>query len=631
MATKPKLPPALVPFVGRALRGPRKRRYMAAAGAIVVLNLLLGLWLALSSSQAGNELRHELGREPLASEVEWREQIVYAYSDVEASQAHEWLRNHQREAYWPDNDIEFRLDSQHQEAINALWSLAIDPGPDRSHQARGERARKRLRAMTSAPLPDVLFEELKEQLDMMGYYPIDAAVVPEPSLHGNASTYWNSTFPETVVSHALDGDLEPEVVRYHSPLGLRHALIFAGLFSAFELGFLLLMLGPVAVAVVQAQEVHENTLMPLSNSALSPRELAIGLASGALAPVAIGAVPLAGLLLLGATLDGAAHIGLLQLVVLAAGALALACGAQLIGHLLGRRRSAGVVAVLMVGLSGVLYLSGTSVGLSLNTPQVELAALSPQSSAALLTGVAFDLGHLKGAGLLNSAWMLVGAAALLVLGWLALRVTEHKIAGHAKAPLTRAHTIVGAAVAVGWIVGSVGCATTTVTRDADSLIYVSTLVLLCPIFGLLLMGRVPQSALPKMRKVRIAALLGEILAWGGLHGLLVLLVAPHPTALLSPVGMLYTAYVLAVGGLVCLRIASAPVRILSAVGLALAFPVLMMAGAHMAAWMIDPLTDLRHVFAAGNLDPGMGFAQLLVMIAVPTLLVRGIKQRVSAR
>lgn len=629
MANKQPLPPALVPFVGRALRGPRKRLYMAAAAAIFMLNLLAGLWIAMSSTHAGNQIRHDLGREMHTSDIERRDSVVFAYSALEYSQAQQWVRQHGEDGYWPDSDIEYRLDAQHQEAINALWSVAIDPGHDRPHRSRSDRARERLREMTSAPLTEDRFGELYSELETWGYVSIDGTVVPEVELHGNASSYWNSDYPETTVQRALNAQYEPDVVIYESPLGLRHALIFAGMLAAFELGFLLLMLGPVAVAVVQAQEVHENTLMPLSNAALRPRELAIGLAGGALAPVVIGAVPLAGMMLLGSALDGSIHLGILQLLVVAMGAVSLAAGAQLIGHLLGRRRSAGVVAVLMVGLSGVLFFAGSASGMSLNPDQMELAALSPQSAFALLTGATFGLGHIH-AGLLESGWMIVGAAALLVLGGLAMRVTEHKIAGHASAPLGRAHAIVGAAVAVGWVVGSVRCATTNVTQDADSLIYVATLVLLCPIFGVLLMGRVPQSALPKMRKVALGALLGEILAWGGLHALLVAMVAPHPSELFSPVAFLYAAYVLAVGGLVCVRVAAAPVRVLSAIGIAFAFPVLLMAGAHVVGWLVDPAGDIEHIFAASELGAGMGFAQLLTMIAVPTLLIRGIKKRVSA-
>src|SRR5690606_3516848 len=91
---------------------------------------------------------------------------------------------------------------------------------------------------------------------------------------------WANDRQVVALERALDAGGIPQVRVYESPLSWGDAFGIVGFLAGLALAGFVTVLGPLLVGVQQAQERHENTLMPLTGTGLKPRELALGLASG---------------------------------------------------------------------------------------------------------------------------------------------------------------------------------------------------------------------------------------------------------------------------------------------------------------------------------------------------------------
>ncbi|MFO7561015.1 MAG: hypothetical protein R6X02_00100, partial [Enhygromyxa sp.] len=255
-----KLPAFALPFVTRSLRGGRGRRYALFSLIIAAATALVGLWLTLGSGSFEQAVRVELRLEQSEWERQQREFAVFAHSASEYEYLVEDAKTLRRQGAVARRDQDFgkvavtssRGLQLAQEAVNVpTWNNQAD-------RALQEQAR---------------------------------ALVGGPA--GRSSIYfsWDDPSTRAALERVIEREGVPEVRRYESPLGLTDALKVVGFFAGLALAACATVFGPLLVALQQAQERHENTLTPLTGTALRPRELALGLATGPSVVVAIFAAP----------------------------------------------------------------------------------------------------------------------------------------------------------------------------------------------------------------------------------------------------------------------------------------------------------------------------------------------------
>ena len=627
---KLKIPAHALPFVTRALRGGRGRRYALMSAVLAALTVLLGAYIALGSGSFEREIRTGLGYEENLWERERSEFKVITHDEwshensVTAASKARALRTKNRAEFmwaaehgWNDeihafgySDVAYQI----QDGFNTLRGAAMSIPPSVEYRPLRDRA---------AAYLDIIPPSSEQEV------PLDAP----------GFSWWSPQEIERLES-ILDADLVPAVEAYSSPLTTLGAIRFIGGCAGILLSLLALAVGPLAAAVRQAAEVHDNTLQPLTGTAMTPSDLSRGLRMGALAPIAIFAAPLVGIFLLTAAIVGAPLRAFLMVAVTLVGAYSMSTIAQLVGHIAGRRRTKDVTGVSLLPILGFMWFGGLAFGFS-GAGESEVASLvgmAPQSASAYMQAWAIgddyvaDFVSPSGIALVSLA---MGTLAWAVFGRLADLILAHRVGGLEGAPLDRAMAFFGAfSAAVMICVGGLSALEGHVRTEEAQFFYFFGLAVLTVPFAILLMARVPVSEAPeRMHRIPLRSLLFEMTGFVGIHMFVATLFAgSHALDVwTSPVALAYMAWCIGVVGLTAIRTATLPARgVVNAILLVFIGFCVLAAGGHVVGWtVVHGLNDADEILAFSQLSPLLGVIQLGVLIALPTLLYRQLSKRLG--
>jgi hypothetical protein len=588
---------ACLPFVTRALRGSARRRFALASALLALTVVLLGMWIGRSPSIPAHDMRVSLGLETSRWELEREAFMVFVHDERERRQLLGQEPNGGAPRHWSP------LRGRSQEAWTLL-DVAAGPHvvPPRDQQELHERAR----ALRNARI-DLAPTDLEHRRSAQRF------------------SWWNEQ-DRARLRAIVDAELVPTVVVYASPLDASATVRIVGGLAAFLSLVLLTVVAPLWVGVQLAQELHENTLQPLTGTALTARQLVVGLVAGPLAPVAIVAVPQLVIVLFTALTAGR--------VVPAMGAVAMgtAMGAMLVGLAMltalavGRRRAPGIVGISLLAVLGIAGLSGLGVGLNLHAESLGIVAILPGAGPVHLACEAFFpqvfLSGVHAAALdLRLGLATVGA---VVLATLALRALERCVGGtHRSGALTTKEALVASAVLAGLAVAAIPA------RSSFGETFLVGLAIALVPMQLVLMGRVPGGdAPPQLRRVPIQRLLGEHGLWLGMVLVLALVVEGPPREVRGEaiIGMLHLGWALVVTALVTLRAAAKPTSIIVKVWLVVCLLGVIIEYTTGAMWfMSSPGADA--IFPMGAAYPLLGLLQVAMIVWMPISLVRGLATR----
>jgi len=343
-----KLKAACLPFVTRSLRRGRLRRTALLSVVLAALSIMLGTCLALGSGAMEREIRVGLDLEPNDWERGRAEFVVVAY----------------------DEDEQERLEIEKERILSIrrddTWGQV---------QWRIDEGAATLRAATGQAPPRALAELHTRASELL----VEHAYLVSPDRRGDTDAFsWNRPADVSRLRTVVEAQLVPTIELYSSPLGTMDAVRLSGLIAGGALAVFLLVLGPMLVGMQLAQEVHENTLMPLTGTALSSRQLAIGLCSGPLAVVGILAAPQILLVLAAAAVAGYVTAALGLLVIGLAGCALLTTLCMLLALGLGRTRTPGVVGISLLALLSAMLALGLGLGVTLDDDTAGMVAMFPQ-------------------------------------------------------------------------------------------------------------------------------------------------------------------------------------------------------------------------------------------------------------
>lgn len=566
------------PFVVRQLRGPRGRRAVGLSALLGLLTVLLGMWLALGRGAFERDVRQTLRLEPNAFELVSADLVITCY-DHECGAGD--ITGVRRRALIDLRDAIRTYDPARDQANKALHALA----QDHAHA-------------------------LSEIADY-------------PALESGWD--WRSDEDRRRLRAALSADLQPRIVQYVSPLGLRGAIGMVGMLATFLIVVLGTVFGPVFTGIAIAQESHENTLPPITGTGLGGREIVTGLVVAAFAPIAIVAVPQIVIAVAAGLAAGnvAIVLGVFGLMLTCAWALAMT--AAIAGLYVGRRRGPGPVGVAMLGLTLVWLFVGCGIGLGHTIGHVEVGSMIAGPSSALMLGAReafFSLARMPGtSGVEIAALCLMPAVAAIVLGGLAFRAAARRVDDRAVPALSRGEAIVAT------IVASLVCTLTAVVARGSSserggLAFATIAMMVMPLAALLV-ARVPATQGDVPRQISLRTSMTELAAFTGIHFGVLLLLSPT-TVMNAATGLLHALWAVAVMGLTALRLLSPGNRWLVGVwgGFCwLASAVMMMNGLEVSR----PGGQIE-VFAMFEISPLLGMMQVALVVLVPLVLVRGIRR-----
>lgn len=579
-----RIPAFALPFVTRSLRGGRGKRFAALSLGLALLTLLFGVWVGLGRGDVARDARVTIGIE---QPIYVREQQEFVIIRTNPDTLPGELLNRQEQA--------------RQRGAMLIVEAARAVGPVRE-------------------------ENTQLYADVLALAQRSSIVDPN-ALVGFS---WGNPYQVAQLESIVAREGEPEIIDYERMTGVDETLRLLAMLSGGLLFLLATVAAPLLVALQQATERHENTLQPLSGTALGAHELIVGLACGPLAVVTIFAAPLTGLFVLAALATGELA-ALALLPMLAATTLGLVFGAQLLGHLVGTNRTPGLIGVVLLGMLGALALS--SMGMAAGFDQREvigLPALLPQAGVLGLLGEFFgDPWRAAALGFGSSRFdptaldlfvpALVGALGAALLGLLAVRALTRHLEGRATL-LDASEALFGALVCI--VMVNVAIPMLEIGRPFHQLFGLPTLAL--P-FLLLVMARVPVGDVPtKLRRLPLVRLVGEFMAWVMLEVLVAALrdgtlAGLHPMSL---VGIGWCALVLV---MLAARMVATPSRIAGHVWALFCFGVLPFAYGVASVWAFEPGATLM-LFEA---PPALTFGSMALFVWVPMSLLRHLRRHVA--
>ncbi|MEM7158692.1 MAG: hypothetical protein AAF799_37975 [Myxococcota bacterium] len=583
---------ACLPFVTRSLRGARARRLWFGAGLLALLVLICGTYMGKSPGSMARGLRVDFGLEASRWEQSDRDFSIIVDTPDEK------LRVMRRAESSPHDPPGGRI---HNRAVQGWLLLDHVSGPHvippRDKQGLQQRARALRHARVDLAPPDLAHRRQYE--------------------HYN----WYSPQDQQRLEAIIDAELKPSVVVYKSPLDGATTLRLIGTMAGGLLLLLAMVIAPLWVGVKVAQELHENTLQPLTGTALTARQLVIGLIVGALVPVAIVATPLAAIVLATAFGWGSPlpAVGLmLELVAMSTMLIALAMLAAMSA---GRRRAPGLIGIALLALLGGMALLGASIGLHLSPDTLGAVTLAPAASSAhLLAETFFPVNHFgfdDALGLdFRLALVAVGAAVLSAIG---LRAIERSISGDSKSGVLRRGEA-GLAAAVLMVLAS---ASIPELDDYGPTALLTLGIAMTPVL-LVFMGRVPGGDVPpSMRRIPVKALLGELAVWCTLPLLLAVLVSADLPEFRAGaiVGTLHLLWALGVFGLVAIRIVALPTTILQKVWVAVCIGFAVLGYVTGAIWCFEP-TEIEFLFPLAAATPILGVVHISLYMWIPVSLLQ---------
>lgn len=587
-----KLPAFALPFVTRSLRGGRGRRYLILSLVLASLTGIIGVWLALGDGRFEQEMRTEFKLELWEHERSRDTFTVYTHDKWDHDVVEEELgylvstpdyEDSQGRYYSPASDL-----YSWGRAMVALAATAPAYHPD--HQRLRARAQQ-----------------------LIGH----RQIAVEPWM---AEFAWGDPREVARLETILDHDGIPSVEVYRSPLSFVDALKITGFFAGLGLAALLTVFLPLLAAVQQAQERHENTLMPLTGTALGPRELAVGLAAGPVAVIAIFAGPQ--LLLFGicALLAGEVFVAGALLAALAATSALFVFGGQLFGQLMGQRRTPGIIGMSLMAVLGISWLLGGGLAADAEHELAGFSAVMPHIGlSALLAEVFIDVPADFSRVFLGAfAW--TGGA--IVMGWLAMTALARKIEDRDGPLLTRSHALIGALTCV----VLVNVALPQMGLESAILRQYLGLGMLALPFLLLTMARVPLGdAPPRMRRVAVPALLLELGAWTAAHVIFAGLFWGFASEAMHPVSLMWMAWCVAVLGLIGIRVVVSSTKIATNVWTGFCAMSLTVGFGQALFWALERSADIEDVFALMNVSPVLGLIQISLTIWIPLSLIRHLR------
>ena len=312
-------------------------------------------------------------------------------------------------------------------------------------------------------------------------------------------------------------------------------------------------------------------------------------------------------------------------LALVATSVFLTFSAQLLGHLVGTKRTPGVVALTLTGLFGVAWLAGGLIANELSRDTAGLPAVFPTIGLSAL--LAHDFGflgfrasvHAEGGALVST---LVWSVAALVYAGLVLTTLARKLEGKAGAPLSARAAALGALTSMVLI----NLAIPQIRGDEASLRLFFGLAGLSLPFAILLMGRIPVGdEPPRMRRIPVGPLLGEFAAWGVVHAAGTLVVYLIDPSVLHPIALAWIAWCVGVLGLMVIRAVALPTKLGAHLFLGACALTLPFAFVQGVAWGLDT-GSRRHMFALFEASPGAGLIQVAITVAVPVLLFRSLRK-----
>lgn len=586
---------ACLPFVTRALRGPARRRFVLGSILLVLSVLLIGAWIGRSPTFAAHDVRVSLGLETSRWEREQSELTIFVEDERERQRV---LR--QSDDGVPSMERYSPLRHRAEEAW-VLLEVAAGPHvvPPRDEQELFERARTLRNAR------------------------IDLAPLDLESRRAYQRFNWWSPQDRQRLRAIVDAQLLPHVVIYASPLDAADTTRLVGaLAAAFLLAFFT-VIAPLWVGVQLAQELHENTLQPLTGTALTARELVLGLVAGPLAPLAIVAAPQLGLVVLAAATAGRIVPAMGMLVMGAAMGAMLVGLAMLIALAVGRKRAPGIVGIGLLAMLGAAGLAGAAAGLQLDSHTLSLVTVLPGAGPLHLLSEAFEPQAYLSGGDAAALDLRLGLATMgaVVLAALALRALERTVGGtHQQGALRPVEAAVAAAV-----LAMLAVAAIPERASAGEAMIASLVVALVPM-QLLLMGRVPGGDVPpRLRRVPIGRLLREHTLWIGLVLMLGFLVEGPPRRVQSEaiVGLVHLGWAVLVTALVTLRGVARPTSILAKLWLMFCLGGVMIELITGAMWCLSS-PDADMIFPLGEAHPLLGLLQIGMVLWIPISLVRGL-------
>jgi hypothetical protein len=593
---------ACLPFVTRSLRRGRLRRTALLSVVLAALSIMLGTCLALGSGAMEREIRVGLDLEPNDWERGRAEFVVVAYDQDE----HEML----------ELEKERILSTRHEDTWGRI-------------QWRIDEGAATLRAATSQPSPRAYVGLHARASALL----VDRAYLTSPDRRGDTDAFsWNRPADVSRLRAVVDARLVPTIERYSSPLGTMDAVRLSGLIAGGALAVFLLVLGPMLVGMQLAQEVHENTLMPLTGTSLSSRQLAIGLCSGPLAVVGILAVPQILLVLAAASIAGyvTAALGLLVIGLVGCALLTTIC--MLLALSLGRTRTPGVVGISLLALLSGMLAIGLGIGATLEDDTAGLVAMFPQVGIFHLWREAFAPAGNMGAwdAMFTDLSLAFGTVGFVVLASLGLRAVERRIALRPGPSLGRWEALVGATTAI--VLTSF--AVSEHLRDGEAF-YLITLALMAVPLSALLMSRVPLGDVPaSLRVIPLRSLLAGLVTYLLIHLAVttVLVGGPAELHLLAhPVVLLHLGWAVLVAALLSVRVVAVPMKIASMAWAGLCALLVVISYVHACVWASEHAYAFhsRPVFALWEASPLLGLLQVGLMVWVPYSLIRTLRRQTA--
>jgi hypothetical protein len=604
---------ASLPFVTRALRGGRKLRYAGVAVLLVLLSVMLGAWLALGSGRLEHELRVGFRLERPMYQQEQLEFKVFAEDEDDLADLRAAVldlttgRMTQYRVYEPENYAHARVSERLHEGVRALAHARnsnmrrLDPA---SYEAAGALARRHGIA--------------SDEMDSEWYG-------------------WDEAEAREQLQHVIARDLRPEVALYSSPLSTVDAVRVIGLVAGSMAMMLLMLFAPVLAGTQMAQEVHENTLQPLTGTALSARDLVLGMTLGPAAVIALLAGPQIALFLAAALAVGNILPALGMLAVCVAAGAFLTMLAQLAGLALGRQRSSGMLGVALLAVLAPLTFLGALFAIEMPGRALGMMALLPQAAAShmlmesfvpagsALRGVYLNDGQIAAAQLA----VVIGAVGMLCFAFLGLRALERRVGELSPTALTRGEALFGALVST--VLITLANPFNHSASRAFEFYLINFGIVLVPM-AILLMMRVPMAETPTaLRRIPLVGLLAEFTA--GIALFFAVCIGCMGLAkfdvLESPIALLYLLWMIGVAALLAIRVAALPMSLLAkiwagvcAIGLGVGF-------VHLVEWTRRPGQDLSEALGFWQVSPVLGLLQGLMLVLIPVLLVRALRHPAS--
>ncbi|MGB1014347.1 MAG: hypothetical protein ACPG4T_09465 [Nannocystaceae bacterium] len=588
---------AAYPFVTRSLRGGRLRRYSLVAGLLALLTLLLGTWVALGPGDFEREMRVTLDLEKSRNYREHREYMMFARDAEEAARLtrarEKILTTHQAQFNIPHDQREWELEDNIENAANFVASAIQTPCTAKDQQLRDRALSLRQR----------------------------------PILQAREGRHFDWESGRTRLGLLLDRKLAPKIEVYASPLTAIEAVRISGMLAGCFLIAFFLVFAPLIAGTQLAQEAHENTLMPLTGTALRRRELVVGLFAGPLTVISILALPQAVVFLVAAGLTGIMLPALGLLVVLGVACMMLGMLTQLVGLAVGRVRTPGIVGVALVALLSLLTVIGATIGLNMRPDFTGLLALLPEAASFHLLRSSMMPEPLLTVSQAASADtnLVIGTLGIGLLALLGFRALERRIDDCRPSSLTAIEAALGALISTVLIEVAI--------PSHNDLYYFYTLLISSVPFVILLMMRVPTGGTPPaLRQVPVVALLSEFLGYYALHLAVTAVMLDEIT--LATLNLehaatgLYLAIFVATAGLFAIRLVAQPLTTGSRIWLGITGLLLAFEFFHVLAWATNGYRmGYEDVIFLYTVSPFLGVVLAILTVLAPVLLVRGIRPR----